>query len=100
MGCVGVGAGGAIYSPLMPNMTENSLNSFSCTVSLEAVSSTFITELYGIRYALKLKASVSRGITIQIYTQQNQSKSQDSNQARIFFHRFTVHYGSFKVTAA
>ena len=49
-------------------MTENSLNSFSCTVSLEEISSTFTTELYGISYALKLMASVSRDVTIQIYT--------------------------------
>ncbi len=47
-----LGAGGAIYTSLMPNMTENLLNSFSCTISPKATSGTFTTKLYGISYAL------------------------------------------------
>ena len=63
-----MGAGGAIYTPLMPNMTENSLNSFFSTVSPKATSCTFVTGLYGIIYALRSMASVSRYVTTQIYT--------------------------------
>ena len=56
------GIGGAIYTSFMPNITKNSLNSFSCSVSPKETSSTFTT------YALKLMASVSRDVKTQIYT--------------------------------
>ncbi len=93
------GIGGAIYTSFMSNITENSLNSFSSSVSPKETSSTFTT------YALKLMASVSRDVTTQIYTHTakppySSSKSQDSNQARICLHRFTIHCNFLRITAA
>lgn len=53
-----VGVGGAIYSPLMPGMTEASLDSFSCSVASRSKSNIFTADLYGICHSLKLMASV------------------------------------------
>lgn len=63
-----LGAGGAIYSPLMPNMTEASLNTFSITVSSQKNSNTYATDLFAVSYSLKLMATACKGVSIQVYT--------------------------------
>ena len=63
-----LGAGGAIYSPLMPKMTEAGLNTFSITVSPQKDSNTYATDLYAFNYSLKLMATACKNVSVQVYT--------------------------------
>ena len=55
-----LGAGGAIYSPLMPNMTEAILNTFSVTLSSQNNSNTYATDLFAVSHSLKLIATACK----------------------------------------
>ena len=63
-----LGAGGAIYSHLIPNMTEASLNTFSVTVSSQKNSNTYATDLFAVSHSLKLMATACKDVSVQVYT--------------------------------
>lgn len=58
----------SIYSPLMPNMTEAGLNTFSITVSPQKDSNTYATDLYAVNNSLKLMAMACKDVSVQVYT--------------------------------
>ena len=62
-----LGAGGAIYSPRMPNMTEAVLNTFSVTVSSQKDSNTYATDLFAVSHSLKLMATACKDVSVQVY---------------------------------
>ena len=63
-----LGAGGAIYSPLMPNMTEAGLNTFLVTVSSQKDSNNYATDLFAVNHSLKLMATACKDVSVQVYT--------------------------------
>lgn len=63
-----LGAGSAIYSPLMPNMAEAGLNTFSVTVLSQKNSNTYATDLFAVNHSLKLMATACKDASVQVYT--------------------------------
>ncbi len=59
-----LGDDGAIYSPLMPNMTEAGLNTFSVTVSSQKNSNTYATDLFAVSHNLKHMATAGKDVSV------------------------------------
>ena len=55
-------AGGAIYSSLIPNRTEEGLNTFSISVSSQKHINTYTIDLFGVSHSLKLMATTCKDV--------------------------------------
>ncbi len=63
-----LGAGGAIYSLHIPNMTEAGLNTFLLTILSQKDSNTYATDLYAVNHSLKSIATAWKDVSVQVYT--------------------------------